>query len=48
MFYYRKSAIDSVIGQQHPDLIELEDQLKLNKKTNLYLEKKIKKYKQWN
>jgi hypothetical protein len=46
MNFLRKSPFDlSLSGQQHRDIKEMELMLKLNRKTNEYLESKIEEYK---
>jgi hypothetical protein len=43
-FYLRKSPLDWMLGNQHPDVHELKAQLALNEASNKYLSKKIKEY----
>lgn len=44
LYYLRRSPIDWMLGQQHPDIGEMKEQLALNEATNEYLKKKIKEY----
>lgn len=44
-YFIRRSPIDWMIGQQHPDTSEMEQQIKLNERTNKYLKSKIERYK---
>lgn len=45
LYHLRRSPIDWMLGQQHPDVEEMEGQINLNNRTNEYLTQKINKYK---
>lgn len=46
LYFLRTSPIDTTLmGQQHPDIDECKEQLKLNLATNRFLRKKIKDFK---
>ncbi len=45
IYNLRRSPIDWMVGQQHPDIEEMQEQIAINKRTNKYLETKIAKYK---
>lgn len=44
IYNLRRSPIDWMLGQQHPDIQEMKEQIALNNRTNEYLSVKILKY----
>ncbi len=44
IYNLRRSPIDWILGQQHPDIEEMEQQIALNIRTNQFLTEKINKY----
>lgn len=44
IYHLRRSPVDWMVGQQHPDIQEMKEQIELNIRTNQFLTEKINQY----